>query len=418
MSTAATAVDFDIAIVGGGIVGLAFARLLAAGLEQAGNPCRIALLEVQPPETVAQDADIDLRVSAIAPASRAILQNMGVWDQLPVARVSPYERMCVWQAEGTAGGAKSISFDAAEFGEAWLGHIVENRAMRLAAWKKVEGATSVKVISGLKPVSLSEATDHCCITLEDSSSLHARLVVGADSSRSWVREQLGVSFREHLYEQSAIVAHIASERPHAATAWQRFLPGGPVALLPLADGRSSLVWSCPDTQAKELLEMDGTDFNVELAAALDHVLGSLECTTQRVSFPLGSGHAARYTGRRFALIGDAAHRVHPLAGQGVNLGLLDAAVLAEELVAHFALPAADPGDPLVLRRYERARKGDTMLTLGAMDAINHLFAGPCGGIGGLGLGVVDKLPLVKARFAAYAMGRGRSLPAAARLIDP
>jgi len=418
MSTAATAVDFDIAIVGGGIVGLAFARLLAAGLEQVGNPCRIALLEVQPPETVAQDADIDLRVSAIAPASRAILQNMGVWDQLPVARVSPYERMCVWQAEGTAGGAKSISFDAAEFGEAWLGHIVENRAMRLAAWRKVEGATSVKVITGLKPVSLSEATDHCCITLEDSSSLHARLVVGADSSRSWVREQLGVSFREHLYEQSAIVAHIASERPHAATAWQRFLPGGPVALLPLADGRSSLVWSCPDTQAKELLEMDGTDFNVELAAALDHVLGSLECTTQRVSFPLGSGHAARYTGRRFALIGDAAHRVHPLAGQGVNLGLLDAAVLAEELVAHFALPAADPGDPLVLRRYERARKGDTMLTLGAMDAINHLFAGPCGGIGGLGLGVVDKLPLVKARFAAYAMGRGRSLPAAARLIDP
>jgi len=418
MSTGDTAVDFDVAIVGGGIVGLAFARLLATGLEQAGNPCRIVLLEVLPPEPVAEDADIDLRVSAIAPASRAILQNMGVWDELPARRVSAYEHMCVWQAEGTAGGAKSISFDAAEIGEAWLGHIVENRAMRLAAWKQVEDATSVTVISGQKPVSLSEASDHCCITLEDSSSLRARLVVGADSSRSWVREQLGVSFREHLYEQSAIVAHIASERPHAATAWQRFLPGGPVALLPLADGRSSLVWSCPDAQAKKLLEMDGTDFNVELAVALDHVLGPLECTTQRVSFPLGSGHATRYTGRRFALIGDAAHRVHPLAGQGVNLGLLDAAVLAEELVVHFARPAADPGDPLVLRRYERARKGDNMLTLGAMDAINYLFAGPGGGIGGLGLGVVDKLPLVKALFAAYAMGRGRSLPAATRLIDP
>jgi 2-octaprenylphenol hydroxylase len=417
MSTAETAVDFDVAIVGGGIVGLAFARLLAAGLEQAGNPWRIVLLEVQPPEPVAEDADIDLRVSAIAPASRAILQNMDVWDKLPARRVSAYEHMCVWQAEGTAGGAKSISFAAAEIGEAWLGHIVENRAMRLATWKQVEDATSVTVISGQKPVSLSEASDHCCITLEDSSSLRARLVVGADSSRSWVREQLGVSFREHLHGQSAIVAHIASERPHAATAWQRFLPGGPVALLPLADGRSSLVWSCPDAQAKKLLEMDGADFNVELAVALDHVLGSLECTTQRVSFPLGSGHAAQYTGRRFALIGDAAHRVHPLAGQGVNLGLLDAAVLAEELVAHFARPAADPGDPLVLRRYERARKGDNMLTLGAMDAINYLFAGPAGAIGGLGLGVVDKLPLVKAQFAAYAMGRGRSLPAAARLID-
>jgi 2-octaprenylphenol hydroxylase len=417
MKTDETAVDFDVVIVGGGIVGLAFARLLAAGLEQAGSPGRIALLEVQPPETVPEDADLDLRVSAIAPASRAILQNMGVWDELPAACVSPYERMCVWQAEGAAGGAKSISFDAAEVGEAWLGHIVENRAMRFTAWRQVEDANSVTVISGQKPVSLTEESHHCCITLEDSSSLRARLVVGADSSQSWVREQMGVEFREHLYEQSAIVAHIASERPHAATAWQRFLPGGPVALLPLADGRSSLVWSCPNEQAKELLQMDETDFNMRLTAALDHVLGPLECTTRRVSFPLGSGHATQYTGRRFALIGDAAHRVHPLAGQGVNLGLLDAAVLAEELVKHFARPAADPGDPLVLRRYERARKGDNMLTLGAMDAINRLFAGPAGGIGGLGLSVVDKLPLVKTRFAAYAMGHGRSLPAAARLID-
>lgn len=414
MNNEPTAVDFDIAVVGGGIVGLTFARLLAAGLEQAGNPQRIVLLETNPPETVAADADIDLRVSAIAPASQAILQNIGVWDRLAATRVSPYERMCVWQDEGAAGGAKSISFDAADFGVSWLGHIVENRAMRSAAWTQVEAAKSITLISGQQPAALSEQSDHCCITLDDSSTVRARLVVGADSARSWVREQLGVSFSEVLYDQSAIVAHIASERPHAATAWQRFLPGGPVALLPLADGRSSLVWSCLNAQAKELMEMDVADFNVRLTAALDHVLGPLECTSARASFPLGTGHADHYTGRRFALIGDAAHRIHPLAGQGVNLGLLDAAVLAEQLIEHLARPAADPGDPLVLRRYERMRKGDNMLTVGTMDAINRLFWGPVRGLGGLGLGAVDKLPLVKARFAEYAMGRGRSLPAAAR----
>ena len=418
MSAAQTAVDFEVAIVGGGIVGLAFARLLAAELEQAGNPQRIALLETQPPKVVPVDADIDLRVSAIAPASRAILKNMGVWDRLPATHVSAYERMCVWQAAGTAGGARSIAFDAADFGGAFLGHIVENRAMRFAAWEQVAELASVSVISGQKPVSLVEQNDHCSVTLENSGSLRARLVVGADSSRSWVREQLGVSFRERLYDQSAVVAHIASEQSHAATAWQRFLPGGPVALLPLADGRSSLVWSCPGEQAKELLALDIAEFNVQLADALDHVLGSLECTSERVSFPLGTGHAAQYTGRRFALIGDAAHRVHPLAGQGVNLGLLDAAVLAEELVAHFSRPAADPGDPLILRRYERARKGDNLVTLKTMDVINRLFTGPAGELGGLGLGVVDKLPAVKARFADYAMGRGRSLPGAARLVEP
>jgi 2-octaprenylphenol hydroxylase len=414
MNSGQTALDFDVAIVGGGIVGLAFARLLAAGLEEAGNPQRIALLETHPPESVAANADIDLRVSAIAPASRAILQTMGVWEQLPANRVSPYERMCVWQAQGTAGGAKSISFDAAEYGLASLGHIVENRAMRFASWRQVAALASITVISGQKTIALSEQSDHCSITLEDSSTLRARLVVGADSARSWVREQLGVGFSEVLYDQSAIVAHIASEQPHRATAWQRFLPGGPVALLPLADGRSSLVWSCLNAQAKDLLAMDVADFNKHLTDALDHQLGPLECTSERMSFPLGTGHADQYTGRRFALIGDAAHRIHPLAGQGVNLGLLDAAVLAEKLVEHFALPAADPGDPLILRRYERARKGDNMLTVGAMDAINRLFWGPIGGIGGLGLGAVDKLPLVKARFAEYAMGRGRSLPAAAR----
>jgi len=418
MSVGYPGTDFDVVIVGGGIVGLAFARLLAAGLEQAGTPQRIAVLETQPPEPAPADADIDLRVSAIAPASRAILQHMGVWDQLPPPRVSPYDRMCVWQADGAAGVSKSISFDAADFGVSWLGHIVENRAMRLAAWEQVETMSSITIISGKKPVSLTEHEEHCCINLEDSTLLRGKLIVGADSARSWVREQLGVSFGERLYHQSAIVAHIASENSHATTAWQRFLPGGPVALLPLADGRSSLVWSCPNARAQELLKMDVAEFNVQLTRALDHVLGALECTTERLSFPLGSGHAAHYTGRRFALIGDAAHRVHPLAGQGVNLGLLDAAVLAEQLVEHFARPAADPGDPLILRRFERARKGDNALTLGAMDFINTLFTGTASGLGGLGLGVIDRLPRVKARFAEYAMGRGRSLPAAARPIEP
>jgi ubiquinone biosynthesis UbiH/UbiF/VisC/COQ6 family hydroxylase len=409
---------FDIAIAGGGIVGLVLARLLGTGLQQAGMQRSVALLEPHPPQAVAPDADIDLRVSALSPASRAVLQNAGIWQLLPANKVCAYEKMCVWQAGTAIAGTHSIHFSAAELGEADLGHVIENRAIRQAAWQQAVAA-GTHVFSASPAASIVEHPDYCTIAFENGEQLHARLVVGADGVHSRVRAQMGVAFREWSHAQSAVVAHVTTEKPHAATAWQSFLPAGPVALLPLADGRSSLVWSCPAAQAQELLEMDVAAFDRELTAALAGVLGEVHCTTARVSFPLATGYAERYTGRRFALLGDAAHRVHPLAGQGVNLGLLDAASLAETLLAHLILDAADPGDPLALRRYERNRKGENLLALGTLDAINRAFSGPARDIAGRGLGLVDRLTPLKARLARYAMGRGLgTLPAASRPSGP
>jgi 2-octaprenylphenol hydroxylase len=403
---------FDIAVAGGGIVGLVFARLLCAGLRQAGIRQRVALLEPNPPEISSSSSDIDLRVSAISPASRAALKTAGIWAQLPAGKVSPYEQMCVWQSGSSATGPRSIHFSAAELGEPNLGHVIENRAIREVAWGQV--VADLHVFSSSRVAAITEEREYCSLTFENGDRVNARLVVGADGVNSLVRMQMGVAWREWVHAQSALVAHVTTGNPHAGTALQSFLPGGPVALLPLADGRSSLVWSCSTEQAEQLLAMDVAGFDQLLTNALEGVPGSVHCTTRRLAFPLTTGHAECYTGRRYALIGDAAHRIHPLAGQGVNLGLLDAATLAEVLIEHLVLPLADPGDPLALRRFERKRKAENLLVLGAMDAINRVFSSRVRDIAGLGLGVVDRLTPLKARLARYAMGRGAALPAAAR----
>lgn len=404
--------EFDIAVVGGGLAGLVFAGQLVKQYPDV----RLAVAEANPPDAKSAGADIDLRVSAITPASRAILEDLDVWQQLPADRISPYRRMCVWQAEGKAGGRRSISFDAAEVAVPELGCIVENEAIRRTLWSVLESCERVQLLAGVQPATLERGRRSVTLEFEDRGPLKCRLIVGADGSRSWVRNRLGIDFREFESGQSAIVGHVATGRSHDETAWQRFLPGGPVALLPLADGASSFVWSCPAKRAEELIELDDDAFASELAAALDHVLGTIECVSERTSFPLVTGYATNYTGRRFALIGDAAHRVHPLAGLGANLGLLDAAELAELLAGHFLRPAADPGDASVLRRYERARKSDNLLTMGALDAINRVFTvKPFAEAGGVGLDIVDRLVPLKNLFARYAMGVRSSVPAAARL---
>jgi 2-octaprenylphenol hydroxylase len=412
------AADFDVVVIGGGTAGLVFTALLADLCATRKPELRIALLEASPPGPLVEDAELDLRVSALAPASRAILTRLGLWQALPAARVSPYQRMCVWQAAGHVGGSRSITFDAAELGEAELGYIVENRAVRQVAWQHLESLASITCFTDAAPAELVQDTNSSTITFAEGvlagQAITARLVVAADGARSWSRQQLGVEYSEQGYGQAGVVTHVITERPHRETAWQRFLPDGPVALLPLADGRSSLVWSCPEAQAKELLAVDAEDFASQLEAALDGALGSIECTTPRVSFPLARGYAKTYTGRRFALIGDAAHRVHPLAGQGANLGLLDAASLAEELALHLEHPLADPGDPRVLRRYERARKGDNLATMGAMDLLNRIFMPPFDELAGMGMGIVDRMRPLKSRLARYAMGQARDLPAAAQ----
>ena len=402
--------DYDVLIVGGGIAGLACASLLRDFLCDRREPLRIGVLEAQAPRPLAADAETGLRVFAIAPAGRAILDACGAWATLPAGRASPYERLRVWQTDSTPFGAGSIGFDAADSGLRELGHIVEHDRLRLGLWNALADPTggSVTLLTDLPVAGLCAEPDAMTVQLVGGTVLRARLLVGADGADSWVRAQLRLRSTGREYAQSSLVAHVSSELPHERTAWQCFMQPGPVALLPLADGRSSVVWSCFEAEAQELAALPEEEFGARLAAATGRVLGKLRVTTRRLAIPLAVRHTHRYTGARFALIGDAAHQIHPLAGQGINLGLLDAAALAETLASHvLGTCLADPGDALVLRRYERWRKGDNLLTMAAMEGLHRVFTSDSSTLTRLataGLGIVDRLPLIKRLLAEQAAG--------------
>lgn len=391
----------EIAIVGGGLAGLSFANLLAAGRPEFADA--ILLIERAPPPQLQGEAGI--RVSALSPGSAEILDNCGVWQRLPAERCGAYRRMVVWRHDGPRGG-DSIQFDAAEQGLAALGHIVENDLVCRLLWDRAEAA-GVRLLTGVAPVELHRENDGLRLVLDDGLNMGVRLLVGADGPASWARDATGLSRRQWSYAQQGLVTHAQPELPHDATAWQRFLPRGPLALLPLADGRVSVVWSCPDERAAELLAGSEAALGDALTAASEGVLGELRPTRPARAFPLVAAHASAYTGDRVALIGDAAHQVHPLAGQGANLGIKDAAALAKELGEFLARPGADPGDRRVLRRYERARKADNLATLVTMDLMNRAFSGghpALAALAGSSLGLVDRVRPLKRAFAAYAAG--------------
>ncbi len=407
------AYDYDVLFVGGGIAGLACAALLRQQLRGRPQPLRIGILEAQAPPPLAPDAPTGLRVFAISPASRAILEAGGAWDAVPTDRRAAFERMRVWQAGGTPRGPGSLGFDAAETGLRELGHIVEHDWLRQALWNELAGAgDAVTLLTGVAPVELHQEPAAMSLRLADGALHRCRLLVGADGADSWTRGQLHIPTNARDYGQLALVGHVSSEKPHERTAWQCFTPEGPVALLPLADGRSSLVWSCFEAGARELAALPDAEFGARLTAATAGVLGRLVPATRRLAVPLAASHTRRYTGPRFALIGDAAHQIHPLAGQGINLGLLDAAVLAETLAAHLlGTRLADPGDALVLRRYERRRKGPNLLTMAAMEGLHRVFTSDWSALTRLataGLGAVDRLPLLKRLLADQATGARRS----------
>ncbi|MBL8200527.1 MAG: FAD-dependent monooxygenase [Chromatiales bacterium] len=405
-----TAHDYDVLIIGGGVTGLACAGLLRNFLRPRREPLRIGVLEARAPRRPAADAGPGLRVFAIAPAGRAILEACGAWDTLPPGMAAPYERMRVWQADSTPFGPGSIGFDAADSGAPGLGHIVDHDWLRLGLWNALadQGGGPVDLLTGASPAGLDAGPEAMTVRLPDGTSVRARLLVGADGADSWVRSQLQLPTTARDYGQLAVVGHVGSERPHQRTAWQRFTPGGPVALLPLADGRSSIVWSCFEPEAREISALADDEFGARLTAATGSVLGDLRVTTPRLAVPLAARHTHRYTGARFALVGDAAHQIHPLAGQGINLGLLDAAALAETLAAHLlGARLADPGDALVLRRYERWRKGANLLTMAAMEGLHRVFTSDSTTLTRLaaaGLGAVDRLPVVKRLLMAQAAG--------------
>jgi 2-octaprenylphenol hydroxylase len=361
----------EVAIVGGGIVGATLALLLAR--EARVEAARILLLEPAPPVPPAPGSPIGLRVSAISPANRARFIQLGAWQRLDATRIAAYERMRVWHASVPPDSPDVLQFDAAEAGEADLGCIVENAALQAALLAACRDAGIELRADTLQ--SLKVDADGAWLGLSDGT-LRVELAVGADGASSAARRMLEIPAAQQDYGQRAIVATVRCARPHRATAWQRFLPTGPLALLPLPGDCCSIVWSAAEPLATELLALPADEFSARLTAASAGVLGQLTLVGERAAFPLRRLAAHGYVRERVALVGDAAHVIHPLAGQGVNQGLEDAAALAAQLAAR--PPRESIGALAALRRYERERRAGNALVGGVVDGLDWLFTRPEG----------------------------------------
>ena len=404
--------DFDVVIVGGAMAGAGLAALLGADPKTAA--LRIALAEPKPAEQPAAGDPLDLRVSALSRASQQLLERTGAWPAVVARGAAAYQRMVIWEQRVDPAGPGALVFDAAELGEPDLGHIAENRAVQAALTARAVAAGVVLLRAGF--TTLEAAPDAIRVALADGREFRAALVVGADGAESPVRAQAGIGVRGWDYEQRAVVAHLRPERGHRDTAWQRFLDTGPLALLPLADGRVSLVWSTLPSHAEELVACDDEEFSARVTEASAAVLGRLEPTGPRASFPLRLLHARQYAAHRVALIGDAAHTVHPLAGQGINLAFLDAAALVD-VVGAAVVAGDDPGEPAVLRRYERWRKAEVVPAIALLDGIKRLFSGgnPLQSRVRRGaLELAQSLPPLKRVMMQRALGIAGDVPASVR----
>ena len=396
------AVEFDVAIVGGAMVGAAAARSLAGE--------RVALI-AQAPRPAASGAPqgfaqfFDTRVYAISPGNAAFLTRLGAWNTIPADRLTPVHAMRVQGDDGKS----LIEFDAYRSGVSELAWIVEDGRVQDALWRGLEAQERLSVHAGTSIRDLQVGDGAATLLLDDGRSLAARLVVGADGARSPVRERAGIASTAQGYGQTAVVANFACERPHRNVAWHWFrgpASGGAVlALLPLPGDHVSMVWSARTTDAARLLALDGEMLAREVAAAAQHVLGDFSLVTAPRGFPLQRLAAGSLVAPRVALAGDAAHVVHPLAGQGANLGLQDARILAEVLAAR--APGRDPGDLRLLRRYARAR-AEAILAMGAtVHGLHRLFGSPAPAASRLrnaGLNFADRLPVLKNLLMRHAMG--------------
>lgn len=403
---AARRIDFDVVVIGGGMVGLAFAALAAE--EERLASWRIAIVEPAAPRRP-RDGEVDLRVSALSRASQRILHTAGAWPAI-AGHACPYAEMVAWDAASRPDARDALRFSAAEIGEPDLGHIVENLRVQWALLEspRLKGVTQLR--AGLEALALEE--DAARLTLSDGRQLSCGLVVGADGGASRTRELSGIGRAGWTYGQSAVVAHLRSAQSHRHTAWQRFLPDGPIAFLPLADGRVSLVWTVTPAAATELLAADPADFSRRVTEASGRVLGEVELDGARAAFPLALWHARDYVKPRLALVGDAAHTIHPLAGQGVNLGFLDGAALVEVLAG--AVEAdGEPFGIRTLRRYERWRRSENALMLATTDTLNRLFGErsvPVAAARRLGMALVGNQPLVRRALVMRALGLAGDLP--------
>jgi 2-octaprenylphenol hydroxylase len=397
----------EVAVVGGGPVGACAAALLQRG------GLKVTLLEPHPPAPLEAQAPLDSRVVALSRASERLLSAAGAWPMIAGPRVCAYERMRIWHESVVAASAAVLVFDAADVGEPNLGYILENRLLQRALLEAFTVAGGRITHAALE--SLAITADGVRLRTAEGE-LAAQLVVGADGAHSRVREAAGLTAASGAYEQLAIIANVATAEPHQLTAWQRFMKDGTLAFLPLADGTSSIVWSVDAARAPALLSATDAEFARALDRAADLALGPTRLLSTRRSFVLERLAAPRYVANRVALLGDAAHVVHPLAGQGVNLGLLDAAALAQLLLEAVGR-GEDVGALGVLRAYERWRKSEVAVMASAIDAFDRLLAhgtGPVARLAQAGLSLVNRSQELRRFFIRRALGVTGELPQAAR----
>jgi len=387
---------YDIVIVGAGIVGLTLAnRLAQSGLSLLVIDSKAINEKLELPE-------YPMRVSAISKRSQKIFSQIRVWNTIENLRVSPYREMKVWDSQGQG----QIIFDSADIGMPELGHIIENDVMVYALQQRLHYFDSVHIAAPLQLEEIQITDTHVNIQA-GNKNITAKLLIGADGANSWVRQQLAVPLTKRSYDHKAIVATVKTSKSHQLTAWQCFLPTGPLAFLPLADQQTcSIVWSCIPERGDELLALDDEAFAKELTKAFEHRLGDITHVGPRAAFPLYMRHADYYTQSRVALVGDAAHTIHPLAGQGVNLGIADADKLVEVLLTAND-KKHDIGKHAILRRYERARKAENTLMIRAMAGFKNLFGSELSIVKLLrnsGLNLVNQMTPLKNWLIQSAMG--------------
>jgi len=399
---------YAVIVVGGGIVG----ATAACALAQAGID--VALLDARNPARTWPADPVDIRVSALTRASQNILRAVGAWDAMEQRGIGAYDHMHVWDADS----AGILHFDAADTEFPELGHIVENRVTVASLWDQLESLPSATTLCPATVADLQINSDNAQIVLSDGAILAADLVIAADGRESALRQMAGIQTTGWEYKQDGLVATISSEKSHQFTAWQRFLPEGPLALLPLKNGHCSIVWTLSHDTAQDYLKLSDADFLQTLEHASEGLLGKMLTVGPRAAFPLRFQYAQQYSADHFVLIGDAAHAMHPLAGQGANAGLLDAVAIAELIIK--ADQAGRPiGSHKTLRQYERWRKGDNLAMMSSMDVINKMYTTDNEAfrqLRGAGMSWVNHSAWLKNYFNRYAMGLRDDLPKLARGI--
>ena len=398
---------FDVLIVGGGMVGLTLALAI-----RKQTSLSVAVIDKQAPNELAEEPE--LRVSAINAASQQLFQSLGVWPYIQSQRLQPYTAMHVWDKDSIGHIGFSVKDIPQSCDTEMLGSIIENSVIRIALWQKAREDNGITLITEDEITNISHSEQESFVSFTSGAPVLTKLIVGADGANSWVREQSKIKHTFRDYDHHAIVATVDCQQGHQDTAWQVFLPTGPLAFLPLyKDSKCSIVWSTSPDEAKRLCALPAEEFAKELTSQSDGKLGNMTLESERIAFPLKMRMVHQFVDDRVVLVGDAAHTIHPLAGQGVNLGLLDAAALAETLAEAFDKNKDNWCNVKALREFERWRKADSVEMIAAMEAIKQAFSpqlAPLKFVRSLGMNLLDKLEPIKSVMLKQAMGDKGKLP--------